>query len=191
MRSTGDAEGAGGGVGVAMGADNNPRLGFVLMSEVWTNSGRNQTCAAEAVDHPADELELVGAVKAAASAGQRVKAVGSGHSFTDIACTYGRRMVLDNYGEILSVDRERLQVTVQSGCTIQTLNRRLAELGWALPNLGDIEYQTISGAISTATHGTGIKLGGLATQVVGLELVTGDGSVLRCAVDEEPEVFAC
>jgi len=85
------------------------------VSELWTNWGRNQTCAADAVDHPADELELVAAVKAAGAAGQTVKAVGSGHSFTDIACTYGRRLVLDRYGEILSVDRERLQVTVQAG----------------------------------------------------------------------------
>src|SRR5205814_4625048 len=98
---------------------------------------------------------------------------------------------LDRYNQILSVDRARLQVTVQAGVTIQQLNRRLAELGWALPNLGDIEYQTISGAISTATHGTGLRLGGLATQVVGLELVTGDGSVLQCSPDEELEVFAC
>src|SRR5207302_10109006 len=159
-------------------------------STLWENWGGNQQCAAEAVDHPADEAELCASVKAAAAAGQPVKAVGSGHSFTDIACTYGRRLVLDRYSEILSVDRERLRVTVQSGCTIRTLNRRLAELNWALPNLGDIEYQTISGAISTATHGTGVRLGGLATQVVGLELVTGDGSVLRCSADEEPEVFA-
>ncbi|MBV8161017.1 MAG: FAD-binding protein, partial [Acidimicrobiia bacterium] len=104
---------------------------------------------------------------------------------------YGRRIVLDRYGEILSVDRERLRVTVQAGCPIRSLDRQLAELGWALPNLGDIEYQTISGAISTATHGTGVRLGGLATQVVGLELVTGDGSVLRCSPEEEAEVFAC
>ena len=119
------------------------------MTALWTNWGRNQTCSAEVVDHPGDEAELAAAVKAAGAAGQTVKAVGSGHSFTDIACTYGRRLVLDRYGEILSVDRERLQVTVQAGCTIKTLNRRLAELGWALPNLGDIEYQTISGAVST------------------------------------------
>ena len=130
-------------------------------------------------------------MKAAAAAGQTVKAVGSGHSFTDIACTYGRRLELDRYNRILSVDRDRLQVTVQAGVSIQQLNRRLAELGWALPNLGDIEYQTISGAVSTATHGTGLRLGGLATQVVGLELVTGDGSVLRCSADEEPEAFHC
>src|SRR5437763_53725 len=187
MRSTGGALGVGGGVAVAMGADNNPRLGSVLVTELWTNWGRNQSCAAEAVDHPADEGEIAAVVKAAAAAGQTVKAVGSGHSFTDIACTYGRRLVLDRYGEVLSIDRERLQVTVQAGCTIRSLNRRLAELGWALPNLGDIEYQTIPGAAATATHGTGIKLGGLATQVVGLELVTGDGSVLRCSAEEEPE----
>src|SRR5437588_17160 len=191
MRSTADAVGTGGCVGDAMAADNNPGLGSALVTELWTNWGRNQTCAAEAVDHPADEAEVAAAVKAAGAAGQTVKAVGSGHSFTDIACTHGRRLELDRYGEIVSVDRERRQITVQAGCTIRTLNRRLAELGWALPNLGDIEYQTISGAVSTATHGTGIKLGGLATQIVGLELVTGDGSVLRCSGDEEPEVVAC
>ena len=118
----------------------------------WRNWGGNQECAAEAVDHPVDEAELVASVKAAAAAGQTVKAVGSGHSFTDIACTYGRRLELDGYNQILSVDRDRLQVTVQAGVTIQQLNRRLAELGWALPNLGDIEYQTISGAVSTASQ---------------------------------------
>src|SRR5205085_12177650 len=189
--SAGAAVGAGGGVADANGADNNARLASALVIQPWTNWGRNQTCAAEAVDQPGDEVELAAAVKAAAAAGQTVKAVGSGHSFTDIACTYGRRLELDRYGEVLSVDRERLQVTVQAGCTIQTLNRRLADLGWALPNLGDIEYQTISGAVSTATHGTGVRLGGLATQIAGLELVTGDGSVLRCSAEEEPEVFAC
>src|SRR5437764_884339 len=128
---------------------------------------------------------------AEAGAAHTMWACGPGQSACCLACTSGRGLVVDRYGEIRSVARERLQVTVQAGCTIRTLNRRLAALGWALPNLGDIEYQTISGAVSTSTHGTGIKLGGLATQVVGLELVTGDGSVLRCSADEEPDLFAC
>jgi L-gulonolactone oxidase len=80
---------------------------------------------------------------------------------------------------------------VQSGITIAQLNKQLASHGLAMPNLGDIAYQTISGAISTATHGTGIKLGGIATQVTALSLVTGDGSIISCSADEEPEVFAC
>src|SRR4051794_33742137 len=126
MRSTGGAVGVGGGGAVAMGADNNARLASLLVMDVWTNWGRNQTCAAEAVDHPGEEGESAAVVKAAAAAGQTVKAVGSGHSFTDIACTYGRRLELDRYGEVLSVDRDRLRVTVQAGCTIRTLNRRLA-----------------------------------------------------------------
>src|SRR5205085_10835676 len=156
--SAGAAVGAGGGVADANGADNNARLASALVTQPWTNWGRNQTCAAEAVDHPADEGELAASVKAAAAAGQTVKAVGSGHSFTDIACTYGRRVVLDRYGEVLSVDRERLQVTVQAGCTIRSLNRRLAELGCALPNLVDIEYQPMSDPVSTPTHVTCVKL---------------------------------
>ena len=118
-----------------------------------------------------------------------MKAIGTGHSFTDIGCTDGRMVVLDRYGRVLHVDHQALAVTVQAGITVSPLNRTLARRGLAMPNLGDIAYQTISGAIATATHGTGSELGGIATQVIALELVTGDGSVVRCSADEEPEVF--
>jgi L-gulonolactone oxidase len=142
-----------------------------------------------AVEHPDDEHSLAQVVKVAAVTGQPVKAVGSGHSFTDCACTDGRMIVLDKYRRLLEVDAATLRVTVQAGITIAELNAELAARGLALANLGDIAYQTISGAIATATHGTGIKLGGIATQVVAMSLVTGDGSVVRCSADEEPEVF--
>ncbi|MDQ3758313.1 MAG: FAD-binding protein, partial [Actinomycetota bacterium] len=112
-----------------------------------------------------------------------VKVVGSGHSFTDIAVTPADavQVVLDRCASVLSIDRAARRVTVEAGITIAALNRVLAAEGLALPNLGDIAYQTISGAVSTATHGTGVRLGGLATQVVGLELVAADGSVVSDA----------
>jgi len=157
----------------------------------WSNWAGNQRCEPAAIEHPSTEEELAGIVKAAAGAGRRVKVAGSGHSFTDVALTDGHLVQLDQYQRLLSVDRQAGTVTVQAGITLKRLNRALAALGLALPNLGDIEYQTISGATSTSTHGTGIKLGGLATQIVGLDLVTADGSVLSCSADEEPEVFAC
>jgi L-gulonolactone oxidase len=96
---------------------------------------------------------------------------------------------LADYDRVLSIDRERSRVTVQGGIPLRVLNEALAVRGLAMENLGDVAYQTIAGAISTSTHGTGAQLGGLATQVVGLELVTADGSVVSCSADEEPEVF--
>jgi L-gulonolactone oxidase len=155
----------------------------------WRNWAGNQRCAPSSVEHPASEAELSDLVKRAAADGRRVKAVGAGHSFTDIAVAPDTQVQLDRYDRILDIDRSRNHVTVESGITIAELNRRLAAEGLAMPNLGDIAYQTISGAISTATHGTGAKLGGIATQVRGLSLVTGDGSVLSCSAEQEPDVF--
>lgn len=159
------------------------------MSPAWKNWAGNQRCEPVAVEHPSNEDELVAAVKRAASAGRRVKAVGAGHSFTDAALTDGVQLQLDRYSQILQINRDTNQVTVQSGISIATLNQELADRDLAMPNLGDIAYQSISGAISTATHGTGATLTGIAGQVVGLTLITGDGSVVTCSRDEEPEIF--
>src|SRR5881227_1340444 len=157
---------------------------------VWHNWGGNQRCAPVAVAHPATEDDLVRVVKQAGAEGRTVKVIGAGHSFTDIACTDGVQVVLDRYRRVLSVDPERQQVTVQSGIPIELLNLELSQRGLAMPNLGDIAYQSIAGAVATATHGTGIKLGGIATQIVGMEVITSDGSIVRCSADEEPEIFA-
>ena len=155
----------------------------------WANWAGNQACAPSAVEHPASEDELAALVKQAAAEGRTVKPVGAGHSFTDIACTDGVQVRLDRYGEILEADRATGRVTVQAGITLGRLNDLLWEMGLALPNLGDIAYQSIAGAVSTSTHGTGIKLGGLATQIAALRVVTGDGSVLSASADEDPDLF--
>jgi L-gulono-1,4-lactone dehydrogenase len=160
------------------------------MSE-WRNWAGNQTASPVAVDHPADEDELVAIVKQAAAQGVPVKAVGTGHSFTGTAVTDGRLVRLDRYGRVLDVDTDRYRVTVQAGITLEHLNEVLDGRGLAMPNLGDIAYQTVTGATATATHGTGARLPGLAAQIVGLRIVTGDGSVVSCSADDEPEVFHC
>jgi len=130
-------------------------------------------------------------VREAAAAGERVKVVGSGHSFTGIALTDGRLVKLDRYSRVLAADGARQRVTVEAGITLRQLNEELAARGLALPNLGDIEYQTISGAIATATHGTGERFQGIASQVVGMRLATGDGSVIECSDDSEAELLHC
>jgi FAD-linked oxidoreductase len=158
---------------------------------VWRNWGRNQRCFPAAVETPESELEVAEAVKRATVAGQTVKVAGSGHSFTDIACTDGRLLKLEALDRFLAVDDDAETVTVEAGIPLWKLNEELARRGLALANLGDIDRQTISGAIATATHGGGARFGGLATFVRAMELVTADGDVLRCSPDEEPEVFAC
>jgi L-gulono-1,4-lactone dehydrogenase len=156
----------------------------------WRNWAGNQECAPAAVEHPTTEADLSRVVKSAAAAGRTVKVIGAGHSFTDIACTNGTQVVLDRYKRVIQVDREAATVTVQSGISLGELNGYLAKAGLALPNLGDIAYQSVAGAISTSTHGTGVGLGGLATQVKSLELMTADGELVSCSADEEAQIFS-
>jgi L-gulonolactone oxidase len=155
----------------------------------WKNWAGNQQCSPERIERPSSEQGLVRIVKQAAASGQRVKVVGSGHSFTGAALTDGRLVKLDNYNRVLSVDLEKRTATVQSGVVLSHLSEALDKQGLALENLGDINVQTISGAISTATHGTGLKFGGIATQVIGLRLIAGDGSIVECSAEKEPQVF--
>jgi len=160
----------------------------------WANWARNQVCAPTEVRRPRTEAELADLVKQAAAAGQRVKAVGAGHSFTSIACTDGVQVDLSGYGRVLGHDAATNRVTVEAGIPLHRLSDELDARGLALENMGDIDRQTISGATQTATHGTGLRFRNLSSQIVGLRLVTGDGSVVEAtapdAGNENPEVFA-
>jgi L-gulonolactone oxidase len=157
----------------------------------WSNWAGNQTARPAAIHHPSTESELVEIVRGAADRGRRVKVAGTGHSFTDIACTDGDLVDLDRYNAVLETDPDRLTVTVQAGIRLEALNLALDQRGLAMPNLGDIAYQTVAGATSTATHGTGARLTGLAAQIAGLRLVLADGRVLDCSAAENAEVFHC
>lgn len=155
----------------------------------WQNWAGNQAMSPAQVLHPGSTEEIVQAVKDAASAGRRIKAIGSGHSFTSIGLTDGALLQLDRHNRLLSVDASTQQVTVEAGLPIHALNTLLTEHGLGLTNMGDIDVQTVSGAISTGTHGTGRSSGSIAHQVVGLELVLADGSLVTCSRSERPELF--
>jgi L-gulono-1,4-lactone dehydrogenase len=155
----------------------------------WTNWGRNQTCAPARIARPTSEDELVELVKDAAAKDQRVKAVGAGHSFTSIACTDGVLVDLSGYGRVLDHDAAAGQVTVEAGIPLHRLSDELDARGLALENMGDIDQQSISGATQTATHGTGLRFGNLSSQVVGMRLVTADGSVLDLSGEHDPDTF--
>jgi FAD-linked oxidoreductase len=134
--------------------------------------------------------ELADAVRSAVADGLRIKTVGTGHSFTAIAATDGLLIRPDLMTGIRRIDRSEMTVTVESGTPLKRLNTALAHEGLSLTNMGDIMEQTVAGATSTGTHGTGRDSASIAAQIKGLELVTADGSVLTCSEKENPEVFA-
>lgn len=157
--------------------------------ERWNNWGRNQSCSPVAHARPSCEAELVELVKDAGAQDRRVKVVGAGHSFTSIACTDGVLVDLAGYGRLLAHDAEAGTVTVEAGIPLHRLCEELDARGLALQNMGDINQQTIAGATQTATHGTGLRFGNLSSQIVGLRLVTADGSVLDCSAELNADVF--
>jgi FAD-linked oxidoreductase len=156
----------------------------------WQNWAGTATADPARRHWPRSTEEIADAVKAAAAAGMTVRALGSGHSFTPAAATAGAALDLSGWTGIVSADLASGFVTVRSGTTIRELNAALDSLGLAMPNLGDIDAQTISGAISTGTHGTGAGLGGIATQVAALDLVLADGSIVGCSAQQRPDLFA-
>jgi FAD-linked oxidoreductase len=155
----------------------------------WRNWAGDERCTPAAVEHPGSVEEISHAVARAATDGRKVRVAGSGHSFSDIVCTDGTMLVLDRLTGVLDVDRSAGLVRVQAGITIRELSRKLIAHGLALENLGDIDIQTIAGAISTATHGTGAGLRNLSSQVSELTLVLADGSTLACSQESDAEVF--
>jgi L-gulonolactone oxidase len=156
----------------------------------WRNWAGNQEVQPTMVARPADVGEVVQVVQDAARVGRRVKAVGSGHSFAPIAATDGTVVDLRALTGLVSTDLVSGRVRVRAGTTFHELNRLLADRGLAMSNLADIDAQTLAGAISTGSHGTGARFTGLSAQVRGIELVLADGKVADCGPASEPELFA-
>jgi L-gulono-1,4-lactone dehydrogenase len=155
----------------------------------WQNWAGTATADPARRSWPRSTEEIGHAITAAAKESLTVRALGSGHSFTPAAATSGVALDLSGWTGVVTADLDSGLITVRSGTTIRELNATLDTLGLAMANLGDIDAQTVSGAISTGTHGTGAGLGGIATQVAGLELVLADGSVVSCSADENPDLF--
>ncbi len=151
----------------------------------WAGNQRWRPASFEA---PASEAHIAEVIGKAAAAGQRVKPIASGHSFTAIATTNGVQLSLENHNTVRNVDTDTGLVTVDAGISLANLNDELARHGLALTNMGDIAYQSIAGAISTSTHGTGAAFGNIASQVHALRMVTASGDVLAIAADD-PELF--
>jgi FAD-linked oxidoreductase len=156
----------------------------------WRNWVGNQSFVARHKAEPASEDELAALVHEAAQRDLSVRVAGSGHSFTPIVATSGLLLSLAKMQGIVAVDQARKRVTVRAGTRIGDIGRALKPLGLSLANQGDIDTQAIAGALSTGTHGTGITLGCLSSQAVGMRLVQADGSVLDIDAESDPATMA-
>ena len=148
---------------------------------LWRNWSGLEEAAPRHVETPDSVEEVVDVVRRAREAGTTVKMTGTGHSFTAIAAPEHTLLRPEGLTGILAVDREAMTVTARAGTPLKDLNVALERLGLSLHNMGDIAEQTLAGATSTGTHGTGGTAAGLAAQLAGLELVTGTGEVVRAS----------
>jgi hypothetical protein len=163
------------------------RLTFSLRRK-WRNDTGNQGIDPLQIVRPTTLEEVVGIIHDAEREGVTVRAVGSGHSWSDVALTRGfliqptgitRPLSLEE--DLLKSDRvhaERL-VRAEAGMRIRELNSHLDSLGLALRNMGGYDGQTIAGVISTSTHGSGLSFGPITDDVRSLDVVAAGGRLLR------------
>ena len=155
----------------------------------WQNWAGLESAEPRTVITPTSVDEVADAVTTARLDGSTVKMVGTGHSFTAISAPRDVMLLPSGMTGILDVDREAMTVTAYAGTQLKVLNVELERLGLSLHNMGDIAEQTLAGAISTGTHGTGGLAAGLAAQLDGLQLVTGTGDVIDATREQNPDVF--
>ncbi|GAA2089120.1 D-arabinono-1,4-lactone oxidase [Pseudolysinimonas kribbensis] len=157
------------------------------MSPTWRNWGRSAVAHPVEIARPGSAEEVAAVVREARERGLTVKAIGAGHSFTAIAAADGVQVDVSALGGIRRIDGDL--VTIGAGTRLHDLTRMLHTHGLALENMGDIDRQTLAGATSTGTHGTGARFGGLATRIAGATLVTAGGGILTVSERENAELL--
>jgi L-gulono-1,4-lactone dehydrogenase len=155
----------------------------------WRNWSGLEASYPDVVVHPGDTAAVVAAVDRARTDGTTVKMVGTGHSFTAIGTPEHTLLRPDRLSGVVAVDRDAMTVTALAGTPLHLLNVELERLGLSLHNMGDIAEQTLAGAISTGTHGTGGVAAGLSAQVAGLQMVTGAGEILTATSQDNADVL--
>ena len=159
------------------------------MKKKWKNWTGNQTAKTEGIFVPKSEDEITSLIGKGVANRWKIRPVGSSHSFNSICVTDGLLISLDHFSKVVDVNSDRLQVTAGGGITLSALNIELDKHGLALPNLGDIDSQTLAGAISTGTHGTGKNFSSISAAVVGIRIATGDGAIIEVSKSHNPEIL--
>jgi FAD-linked oxidoreductase len=167
------------------------------MTEPWHNWSGSVVAAPARIAAPRSEDELAAIVRGA----PRLRVVGAGHSFAPLCATDGTLVRLDSLdgdagaaagaavGAAIQLAPDGRSAWVPAGWTLRRVAAALWELGRSLLNQGDIDAQSLGGAIATGTHGTGAELGSLASFARAFRLVLADGSIVECSRDADPELF--
>jgi len=157
---------------------------------MWKNWSGYVECARTPVLAPDSDAQLAQVLADAARDGKPVRVAGAGHSFSPLVASEGVIVSLDKLQGVVDVDTATKVARVRAGTRLYALGAALAQRGLAMENLGDINVQSIAGATSTGTHGTGVDFGNLATQIAALKFVTADGREIVATPDENPDLFA-
>jgi L-gulono-1,4-lactone dehydrogenase len=160
----------------------------------WQNHTGNQGVDPLAIAKPSTLEQLIRLVQDAERDGVTVRAVGSGHSWSDVALCTG--VVIETHGlkrcppgppPLLRDDLDGgMLVWTEAGIRLRELNRTLHARGLALSNMGGYDAQTVAGVLGTSTHGSGIAFGPIADAVRSLDLVAGGGRVHRVEPHDGP-----
>ena len=162
-------------------------MSVIRQGEPWRNWGRSERSRPQFVARALNVDDVIEVLAFARERGLRVKTVGAGHSFTAIAATDDIQLDISALDGIYAVNGT--QVTLGAGTHLYQLAGLLNPLGLALANMGDIDRQTLAGATSTGTHGTGARFGGLATQIVAAMIVHADGTITYVSETENAELL--
>ncbi len=155
----------------------------------WRNWAGNVRFEPARVEYPTSEAELGSLLRTARRAGSPVRVVGNSHSFSRLIETTGTLVSLEKMQGLIELDPSTGDATLWGGTLLRTLGALLHDKGVGLETMGDVDAQTIAGAIGTGTHGTGGAFGIMATLVQGLTLVLANGEVVECSDEKNPEVF--
>lgn len=155
----------------------------------WKNWSESVYCQPGSYIVPNSLEELQGIVQACYEQGKKIRIVGAGHSFTPLVATGDVLISLDHLSGVESIDHEKRLATVWGGTRLKELGKELFEYGWTMENLGDINAQSIAGAVSTGTHGTGCEIGNIPSQIRSLTIVKADGEMMEVSASVNKEWF--
>jgi len=153
------------------------------------NWSRKITWSPAQIQYPETEEAIIQLVQQAREKQQKIRVIGSIHSFNPLWVTDEVVVSLQNYQGVVNIDKANFTATIKAGTTLHLLGDLLFQQGMAMENLGDIDRQTIAGSISTATHGTGLQLGTISTQVIAIRFINGKGEIVDCSKEKNIDLF--
>jgi FAD-linked oxidoreductase len=160
---------------------------MIIAGDRWSNWSGSVICKPRQIVRPKDEVDLAACLRSTKDA---MRAVGSGLSISPLCATDGVLLELTRFSGLTGFDPENNIATIGAATPLWEIASLLHPEGYALGNMGDNDRETLGGAVASGTHGSGWSLGSLSADVGSFNLVTTRGEVLRCAPDDNAEIFA-